>query len=80
MLQTVVADEELERRVENFLHARGVHSAGVQVKVQDGVVVLHGAVASTREWEVLLETCRRVAGVIQVVDELNVLARRAAPR
>lgn len=80
MLQTVIADEELERRVENFLRARGVHFESVQVKARDGRVVLQGAVGSARDWEVLLETCRRVAGVIHVVDELSVVARRAIPR
>ena len=79
MLQAVVADEELEHRVENFLRARGVHSDGLHIKAREGVVVLQGVVGSTRDWEVLLETCRRVAGVMQVVDELKV-ARRALPR
>jgi osmotically-inducible protein OsmY len=80
MLQTVLADEELERRVENFLRARGVHSDSVEVKARDGVVILRGSVRSTREWEVLLETCRRVAGALHVIDELSVVGRRAIPR
>jgi osmotically-inducible protein OsmY len=68
-------DRDLERRVVSFLLQCGVPRArGVIVHVQDGIVTLCGKVRSFYERQICVHSCRRVAGVMKLVDELEVIA------
>jgi osmotically-inducible protein OsmY len=67
-------DEDLRFRVFNFLHSRHFPKLRVlQVKAQNGVVTLSGKVTSYYEKQVALNSCRRVAGVLSLVDCVDVL-------
>lgn len=67
-------NHQLERRIRSYLRDRGVPEWGlIKITPEQGVVVLQGRVSSTNSWRLCLESCRRVAGVLRVVDELEVL-------
>ncbi len=74
-------DRELERRVLNFLH--GWQMPGlrhVEVEAQSGTVTLRGTVNSFYEKQLSQQCCRRVAGVLKLIDGVSVAAtRRASP-
>jgi osmotically-inducible protein OsmY len=66
-------EDDLELRVRNFLDGRnipGLRRLGVAVKA--GQVTLHGRVRTFYEKQLALHCCQRVAGVIQVVDAIEV--------
>ncbi len=66
-------DLDLARRVENFLHSKQMRSLRqVDVAAERGTVVLRGDVASFYEKQLCLSCTRRVAGVINLVDEIQV--------
>ncbi len=66
-------DRDLERRVKSFLAGRHFSSLRrLQVEARKGVVTLRGRVASFYEKQVSHQCCRRVAGVIEVVDDIEV--------
>jgi osmotically-inducible protein OsmY len=64
---------DLARRVRNFLHAQSNPDLQtLQVEVKHDVVTLRGRVGSPHFQQLASETCRRVAGVRQVVNETTV--------
>jgi osmotically-inducible protein OsmY len=66
------ADEELQRRVINYLHLRQLLDIGkLRIEVQGGQVTIQGSLPSPQAKRVCLECCRRVAGVLQLKDELS---------
>ena len=66
-------DRDLERRVKSFLAGRHLWSLGrLQVEAREGVVTLQGRVASFYEKQVSQQCCRRVAGVLDLVDRVEV--------
>ena len=66
-------DLDLARRVENYLHSKQMRSLrGVDVEANRGRVVLRGDVGSFYEKQLCLNCTRRVAGVIDLVDEIRV--------
>lgn len=69
-------DRELQHRVALFIqqrqHPRG---ARLSVRARLGVVTLAGIVPSFHQRQLLVSLARRVAGVVQVYDELEVEAR-----
>ena len=66
-------DENLKRRVTNFLHQRNLPALrNIDVQVDEGTVEIAGKVNSFYEKQVCLNCCQRVAGVIQVVDHVEV--------
>ena len=80
IISTDHGDEELARRVENFLHSKQVRSLkGVAVNAQRGRVVLRGEVGSFYEKQLCLSCTRRVAGVHDLVDEIDVLSASSHP-
>lgn len=70
----VSADLELERRVVNFLAGR--HLPGLRhlsVKATNGRVTLRGRVQSFYEKQLCHQCCSRVAGVVELVDDVDVV-------
>ena len=66
-------DRDLERRVLNFLagrHIKGLRQ--IEVEADAGTVTMRGTVRSFYEKQMSQHCCRRVAGVINLVDEIIV--------
>lgn len=76
---TESADRELERRVVNFLAGRHVPGLRhLEVSAQGGTVTVSGRVRSFYEKQLCQECCKRVAGVIKLIDDVDVAYRSAA--
>lgn len=66
-------DEDLRRRISSFLGSRHFPAfRRLEVNVAAGAVTLRGQVGSYYEKQVALDTCRRVAGVLSTIDEVEV--------
>ena len=71
-------DEQLARRVRNFILARILPAANyVEVEAEGGVVTLTGRVGTFYQKQLWLNGAQRVAGVRRVVDEIEVIPFRA---
>ncbi len=67
------ADDDLARRVTNYLHSKQMRTLReVSVKASRGTVVLRCMVGSIFEKQLCLNCTRRVAGVIELVDQILV--------
>lgn len=67
-----IDDVDLERRVVRYLLAQGVAGGPLRVEASHGIVTLRGKVGS-RRWKWLATQCsRRVAGVVQLIDAIEV--------
>jgi len=67
-------DRELERRVIGFLEAKHVPALRyLEVKARSGVVTLTGRVYTFYEKQLCNQCCRRVPGVRQLVNEVDVI-------
>jgi osmotically-inducible protein OsmY len=67
------ADRELERRISVFLAGRHVPSLRhLVVEACGGVVTLRGRVKSFYEKQLSQQCCQRVAGVVRLVDAVEV--------
>lgn len=75
------ADRDLERRVVSFL--KGWQMPGLrnlEVEAAAGTVTLRGTVNSFYEKQLTQQCCRRVAGVLKLIDAVSVTGlRRATP-
>jgi osmotically-inducible protein OsmY len=72
-------DAELEERIRIFLDQRNVPSLRrLNVSAENGTVHLRGKVRSFYEKQLCLSCCKRVAGVMRVVDDIKVDKRGAA--
>ena len=64
---------ELVRRIENYLFQRNPQIVDtVRVAVDGDDVVLSGNVTSFHHRQLCIHTCQRVAGVIRIVDRIEV--------
>jgi osmotically-inducible protein OsmY len=64
---------DLERRIRIFLAGQGVSALRrIAVSASGGTVKLCGHVHSFYEKQLCLNCCQHVAGVIQVIDEIEV--------
>jgi osmotically-inducible protein OsmY len=73
-------DRDLERRVVNFLVGR--HVPGLRhlsVRAEAGIVTLSGRVQTFYEKQLCQDCCRRVAGVVQFVDDVDVAYSQMPP-
>ena len=71
-------DVDLERRIANFLyHQRVPRGARIRTDVQGGTVVLSGKCSSRHAKWLCVECCRRVAGVVNLVDRVSVEVRQS---
>ena len=78
LVETSTADRDLERRVVNYLWGRHVPALRhVEVEADGGVVTLRGQVRSFYEKQLCHNCCRRVAGVRELVDAINVASSEA---
>lgn len=67
------ADAALRRRVTSYLATKHLPTlAQLTVNAMGGAVTLRGRVDSFHEKQVAIHTCRRVAGVRELVDEVEV--------
>jgi osmotically-inducible protein OsmY len=67
------SDLELEQRVREFLSQRTTARLDrLRIAVRGGSVILRGAVRSRAEKSLITGVCRRVAGVLNVIDILHV--------
>ena len=67
------ADRDLERRVVNFLAERHVPGLRhIEVEAHNGIVTLRGRVHSFYEKQLCQAVCRRVAGVVRFIDDIDV--------
>jgi osmotically-inducible protein OsmY len=70
-----VSNNELARRVRIFLSSRHHPSfRQLHVEADGGTVTLRGRVDSFHEKQLTYQCCRHVAGVFNIVDEVDVLA------
>ncbi|HUY31196.1 MAG TPA: BON domain-containing protein [Pirellulales bacterium] len=72
-LRSEFEDRDLERRVVNYLEGR--HVPGLRhlsVHAEAGIVTLRGRVQTFYEKQLCQSCCRRVAGVVQFVDAVDV--------
>jgi len=68
-------DEDLRRRISSFLGSRHFPAfRRLEVSVLAGAVTVRGQVGSYYEKQVALDTCRRVAGVLCTIDQVEVEA------
>jgi osmotically-inducible protein OsmY len=78
ILDTAVesADADLEKRTRIFLAQKNVSAfRRIAVSVSEGTVRLRGRVRSFYEKQLCLNCCQHVAGVIRVIDEIDVEER-----
>ena len=68
-----ISDQELARRVENFLSTRNYPALrDLKVSVHDGCVVLSGCVSTFHEKQLATSCAQRVAGVLDVINKIDV--------
>ena len=69
------ADLDLQRRVANFLMGRQMPGLRhLEVEAHAGVVTLRGKVYTFYEKQLCNQCCRRVAGVLQLVNAVDVVS------
>jgi osmotically-inducible protein OsmY len=67
------ADCDLKRRVSNYLASRYFPALNrLEIIAESGIVTLRGSVSSFYEKQVALHSCQRVAGVVELVDAVDV--------
>ena len=74
-------DSDVQARVSQFLHSR--HFPGfrnLKVEVHHGSVTLSGNVDSFYEKQIAITSCQRVAGVLALIDQVDVELGKTPPR
>jgi osmotically-inducible protein OsmY len=71
--ETAFSEHDLRRRVLNFLSAHGIlESHSLTVEADYGTIVIRGTLPSPRAKRLCIECCRHVAGVMTVIDQVEV--------
>jgi osmotically-inducible protein OsmY len=65
-------DGDLVRRIRNFLGNHVSRMRPIEIQACQGVVTIRGRVRSFYERQLLISCCQRVAGVVQLNDEVQV--------
>ncbi|MDB4534458.1 BON domain-containing protein [Vicingaceae bacterium] len=66
-------DLDVQNRVTSFLNSRHYPSfKKLHVEVDNGLVTVTGKLTTYYEKQVALNTCQRVAGVLSLIDEIDV--------
>jgi osmotically-inducible protein OsmY len=69
-----IRDRDLERRVANYLFGYKMPALReIDIESDRGTVTLRGEVFSFHQKQLCINCCRRVAGVIRLVDEIQVV-------
>ncbi len=69
------ADNDLKQRIINFLFLQHLpHLRHMEVSAENGVVTIRGRVGSFYQRQLCINCCQRVAGVVQIRDEINVVS------
>ena len=72
------ANDTLRRRVKTFLFSRHFPEfRNLSVEADDGSITLTGRLPTHYQKQIALDSCRRVAGVLELVDRIKV---RTQPR
>lgn len=67
------SDLDLERRVANYLDGRFMPSLRrLAIEADGGIITMRGEVSSFYEKQIALHCCRRVAGVRELIDAIDV--------
>lgn len=70
---SAASDRDLKRRVSSYLASRYFPALNqLEIEAKAGIVTLRGCVSSFYEKQVALTSCQRVAGVLQLVDAVQV--------
>ncbi len=70
-------DIDLQHRVQLYLESRQTPEfRDLMVEVDNGVVRISGMLGDASERDKALSVCRRVAGVIQLVDDIKICESR----
>lgn len=71
------ADRELECRVKNFLEELNLPAlCDLEVEVRNGAAVVSGRVSTFYQKQLATSCCQRVAGVLNVINEVRVMDSR----
>ena len=71
--EAIPAESELEQRVTTYLWSRSMPSLRkLEVSAERGIITLSGRVDSFYEKQLAISSCQRVAGVLQLVDQVEV--------
>lgn len=69
----ITSDHQLAHRVKNFLLSRSAAGGGqVRVDADGGTITLAGTVSSFYHKQLWIHAAQRVAGVLRVIDEMDV--------
>jgi osmotically-inducible protein OsmY len=72
-VSTFYRDDEVKKRVVNFLHTSHFPVfRNFDVQVDSGEVTVRGRVDSFYEKQIAMTTCQNVAGVMAIVDQIDV--------
>jgi osmotically-inducible protein OsmY len=74
------SDVELERRILNYLRQRIGNLRDLEIEARDGRVIVRGTVPFSSIRRRLIDCSRSVAGVLHVIDRLEVNDSAAEPR
>jgi osmotically-inducible protein OsmY len=78
VLPRTVLNDDLARRVRIFLSSRHHPSfRHLHIEADGGTVTVRGRVSSFYEKQLSCQCCRRVAGVFQIVDQVDVTLPKA---
>ena len=74
LLREASTDELLARRIRNFILSKSSPATSTfQVRVDGGIATLSGQVRSFYQKQLWIHGAKRVAGVIRVIDDIEVL-------
>ena len=75
--KSAAADNELQRRIANFLLNRQLpQSSKLRIDAKNGVVTLQGTHRSYYHKQLCINCCQRVAGVVRLIDGTHVIPER----
>ena len=72
--ESLPSDSDLKRRITNFPFRQHFSDLRrMEVTANKGVVTIRGRVRSFHQRQLCIHCCQRVAGVVQINDEINVV-------
>lgn len=69
-------DQDIERRIRNFLQSRNYPALrALEISVESGRAIVTGSVGTFHEKQMATSCCQRVAGVLDVINQIEVIRR-----